>query len=79
MVSDTSRVSLVTSFLCSQCGHNLELSFDGGPVHDDADTSHDITGALHLPNRIHVHPCRRCIDKATAPARAIKKALRELT
>lgn len=79
MSDDFSRTNLVTSFICTGCGKNLTLSFDKlGDRAPAAQTSHGMGGAYVLENRIHVHPCKTCIDKATAPARAISDALKQL-
>ena len=79
MTDDYARINLVTSFICTGCGDNLTLSFDKlGDPSCVAETSHGMGGAFALENRIHVHPCKTCIDKAIAPARAISDALKQL-
>ena len=76
---DSGRASLVTSFICTGCGGNLDLSFeDLGKPAPNASTSFGMGGAYVLENRVHVHPCRTCIDKETEPARMISAALEKL-
>ncbi|WP_157132260.1 hypothetical protein [Roseobacter sp. AzwK-3b] len=76
---DSGRINLVTSFICTECGENLDLAFDqlGKPA-PKASTSFGMGGAYVLENRVHVHPCRTCIEKEVAPARMIAAALAEL-
>lgn len=75
--NDFSRRNLVTSSICTGCGANLTLSFDKLGEHaPDAETSHGAGGAYVLENRIHVHPCKTCIERITAPARAISDAIK---
>lgn len=79
MTNDFARTNLVTSFICTGCGENLTLSFDklGQPA-PKAETSFGSGGAYVLENRIYVNPCKRCIEKSIAPARAIADALKQL-
>ena len=74
MSDDFMRNSLVTAFVCTDCGSNLNLSYKsdngkGGMVSDEP------TGAAMVKNVIYIHPCKKCLEPAEKAKQAIKSLM----
>lgn len=73
-LSDGSRTSLVTQFVCTICGNYLSISYDGHlPTRDGGDNT--LTGSSKVDNLVRVHPCKTCYGKAVEPIESMRRAL----
>lgn len=74
--TDSIRYNLVTSFVCSQCGEKLALTYKPAKSTEYHPEKEDgITGAAKVEQRIGIHPCRQCYGAAIEPLEALRKAL----
>jgi len=70
MSEDFIRNSLVTAFVCVECGSNLSLSYKSkkgsGRMVDD-----EPTGAAMVKNVIYIYPCEKCLEPAIKAKQAV--------
>ena len=77
MNNDSMRYNLVTTFICTQCGSKLRLTYDDLPKQQPYQPEADcgITGAAMRSVRVGIHPCAKCYGAAVKPMRALKEAI----
>jgi len=78
MANDIGRTDLITRFFCRECGGKLNVSYDQHEGRHDAHESGDPTGAQCRYSSIFIWPCKRCIEKHTAPAKAMAAAIKSM-
>lgn len=69
------RKNLIMNLFCSECSGPLNLVYgeEVGKQRVDRPTSADPTGAAcRYIEKIHVEPCKHCIEKNTRPAKALE-------
>lgn len=64
------RQFLITKFVCSSCGSNLEVSYDR-PKNAGQHALGEPTGAAMVESLIAIAPCQPCME----PLRKLKAAL----
>lgn len=81
MSKDLARNHLITRLYCFDCGNQLDLTYDDRKKKDapfDQGENDEPSGGYKMVNKITVHPCRHCIDKYTAPAKALVNAVKQI-
>lgn len=74
------RNNLMMHFHCAECGDILDIALnEERSTLKNEFVSGEPTGAAcyHVP-RISVKPCKRCIEKYTAPAEAMVRAVKAM-
>jgi hypothetical protein len=67
------RQFLITKFVCSKCGENLELTYDV-PKNAGSHASGEPTGADKVEQLIAIEPCR-CVTREIEEMRRAAKVL----
>lgn len=79
-MSDGMRTELITRFVCGDCGELLTIPYEPkAERRQSISQSGDPTGAKVRYNPIYINPCRHCIEKHTAPAKALAAAVKMMT
>ncbi len=71
---DATRNSLVTAFVCTDCGSNLSLSYrsENGK---GSSVDNEPTGADMVKSVIYIHPCKKCLEPVAKVKQSIKNLL----
>lgn len=79
-MSDFMRKSLVTQFVCAECGDYLTISYDEPKKASNSleGEDFDITGAAKVHNLVSVHRCKNCYGKVSEPMNALASALKQM-
>jgi len=81
------RTNLIMHFHCSECGHQLNISYPNDAKSEAKEEPYGFTQKPEEPSgayafntpKISIDPCRSCIEKYTVPAKKLTDAIKTLT
>ena len=75
-----SKREATANCVCGECGKKLTIPYEPKVVRTASISEHgDPTGAAVKYNPIYINPCHHCIEKHTAPAKALAAAVKLMT